>query len=173
MEMSQRFAFEYRLNSVWKAFNFRSIGRFKRSQKFWIFAHFVFQSCTNRFADYTINEITFDKIEEKKSIIIATAKGDEGYFTEQGYSGLFVVLEWCEWDCSQSIEVFSKEFEKRKNSKKNILLLPVESVDGYDVFKDIIKIKCPKGKLGLHIQEITVSQSYYQDNILNRYNEWK
>lgn len=121
----------------------------------------------------TINEITFDKIEEKKSIIIATVKGDEGYFTEQGYSGLFVVLEWCEWDCSQSIEVFSKEFEKRKNSKKNILLLPVESVDGYDVFKDIIKIKCPKGKLGLHIQEITVSQSYYQDNILNRYNEWK
>lgn len=121
----------------------------------------------------TINEITFDKIEEKKSIIIATAKGDEGYFTEQGYSGLFVVLEWCEWDCSQSIEVFSKEFEKRKNSKKNILLLPVESVDGYGVFKDIIKIKCPKGKLGLHIQEITVSQSYYQDNILNRYNEWK
>lgn len=71
------------------------------------------------------------------------------------------------------IEVFSKEFEKRKNSKKNILLLPVESVDRYDVFKDIIKIKCPKGKLGLHIQEITVSQSYYQDNILNRYNEWK
>lgn len=121
----------------------------------------------------TINEITFDKIEEKKSIIIATAEGDEGYFTEQGYSGLFVVLEWCEWDCSQSIEVFSKEFEKRKNSKKNILLLPVESVDGYDVFKDIIKIKCPKGKLGLHIQEITVSQSYYQDNILKRYNEWE
>ncbi len=54
MKLSQRFAFEHRLNSVWKAFNFRSNGRFKRSQKFWIFAHFVFQSCTNCFADYSL-----------------------------------------------------------------------------------------------------------------------
>ena len=78
----------------------------------------ILDFCTFRFTKLyksfcrLYNEITFDKIEEKKSIIIATAKGDEGYFTEQGYSGLFVVLEWCEWDCSQSIEVFSKEFEK-------------------------------------------------------------
>lgn len=53
------------------------------------------------------------------------------------------------------------------------MIRPFEFIHPEDVFKDIIKIKCPKGKLGLHIQEITVSQSYYQDNILNRYNEWK
>ncbi len=121
----------------------------------------------------TINEITFDKIEEKKSIIIATAKGDEGYFTEQGYSGVFVVLEWCEWDCTQSIEAYSGEFEKRRNSKKNIVLLPVENNNGNDVFKDIIRVKCPKGKLGLHIQEIMITNSYYEENVLNRYREWK
>ena len=121
----------------------------------------------------TIDEITFDKIEEKKSVIIATADGKEGYFAEQGYSGVFMVLEWCEWDCTQSIEAFSGEYEKRRNSKKNIVLLPVENNNGNDVFKDIIRIKCPKGKLGLHIQETMITNSYYEENVLNRYREWK
>ena len=121
----------------------------------------------------TINEITFDKIEEKKSVIIATVDGKEGYFAEQGYSGVCVVLEWCEWDCTQSIEAYSRELEKRRNSKKNIVLLPIENNNGNDVFKDIIRVKCPKGKLGLHIQEIMITNSYYEENVLNRYHKWK
>lgn len=115
----------------------------------------------------------FNGIEEKKSVIIATANGKEGYFAEQGYSGVFVVLEWCEWDCTQSIEAFSGEFEKRKNSKKNIVLLPIENHEGGDIFKDIIRVKCPNGKLGLHIQETMITESYYKNNILNRYKEWE
>ena len=50
-----------------------------------------------------------------------------------------MVLEWCEWDCTQSIEAFSGEFEKIRNSKKNIVLLPVENNNGNDVFNDIIR----------------------------------
>ena len=108
-----------------------------------------------------------------KSAVLAKVEGDEGYFIEQGYSGVFVVLEWCEWDCTQSIEAFSEEYEKRKDTKKNIVLLPVEDNNGVDVFKDIIRVECPKGESGLRIKSSTIPWSYYQENILNRYQEWK
>lgn len=118
----------------------------------------------------TINGITLDRF---KSAVLAIVEGDEGYFIEQGYSGMFVVLECCEWDCTQSLEAFSEESEKRKDTKKNIVLLPVEVNNGVDVFKDIIRVECPDGKLGLRVKDITLSWSYYQENILNRYQEWK
>ena len=108
-----------------------------------------------------------------KSAVLAIVEGDEGYFIEQGYSGMFVVLEYCEWDCTQSIEALSEEYEKRKDTKKNIVLLPVEDNNGVDVFKDIIRVECPEGKLGLRVKDKTLSGSYYQENILNRYQEWK
>lgn len=108
-----------------------------------------------------------------KSAVLAKVEGDEGYFIEQGYSGEFIVLEWCEWDCTQSLEAFSEEFEKRRDTKKNIVLLPVENNNGNDVFKDIIRVECPEGKLGLRIMDEALPGSYYQENILNRYCEWK
>ena len=64
-------------------------------------------------------------------------------------------------------------FDLTTDSKKNIVLLPIENNNGNDVFKDIIRVKCPKGKLGLHIQEIMITNSYYEENVLNRYHKWK
>ena len=131
-----------------------------------IYQRFITQQEDSLYRDYYLSHTP-------KSAVLAKVEGDEGYFIEQGYSGMFVVLEYCEWDCTQSIEALSEEYEKRKDTKKNIVLLPVEDNNGVDVFKDIIRVECPEGKLGLRVKDKTLSGSYYQENILNRYQEWK
>ena len=106
------------------------------------------------------------------SVVSGKIEGDEGYLIENGYSGDFFVLEWGDWDSSQSIERFSKIVEESVDKVKDIVLLPYEIIDDEIVYHDIVCIEDCVGKMGLHLQDINISRSYYQ-NILSRYNEWK
>lgn len=120
-----------------------------------------------------INGNTFMRILDKSYLVVGRIEGENGFLVEKGYSGLFVILEWCDWDCTQTTSEYSSEFERQKDKNKSIVLLPVEIVDGNDVFKEIIRLECPPGLLGLRIQEMEVSQPYYQKQILQRYLDWK
>lgn len=120
-----------------------------------------------------MNGNVLTRIPEWKSIVIGRVEGEEGYMAKNGYSGLFVILKWCDWDCKQSIDSFAAEFEKQIVHEKHILLLPLESIDGQDVFKDIIELTDIKTKLGLRLMDHSVSYNYFKRNILARYRNFK
>lgn len=99
---------------------------------------------------------------KQKESILCTTEGDDGYLIKQGFSGCYVILKWCNWDCTQSIEEFKEEFERQKNNEKKLVLLPYEIVNDKDlVFKDIITISCPKDKLGIRLRDVDFSYGFY------------
>ena len=107
------------------------------------------------------------------SVVHGQIEGDEGYLIENGCSGEFFVLELGDWNCSQSIESFSTIVEESVDKAKNIVLLPYEIIDDEIVYHDIVYIEDCEGTIGLRLQDIMISRSYYQNNILSRYNKWK
>ena len=124
--------------------------------------------------ELSLNGVTLSRVPQKHQIVIGRIEGDKGYLVEQGYTGLYVVLEWCDWDCTQTIDDYSKEFEKQKDFNKHIVLLPVGTDEnGNDQFKDIISIDCPSTRLGLRISDSEISELYYQNQIYKRYIDWK
>lgn len=82
-------------------------------------------------------------------------------------------MEWGAWNCSQSIESFSTIVEESVDKAKNVVLLPYEIIDDEIVYHDIVYIEDCEGTIGLRLQDIMISRSYYQNNILSRYNKWK
>lgn len=121
-----------------------------------------------------LNNMSFSKVLPKHQIVIGRIQGDKGFLVEKGYNGLYVILEWCDWNCTQTIDDYSKEFEKQKDFNKHIVLLPVGTDDnGNDQFKDIISLDCPSTPLGLHISDSEISELYYQNQIYKRYIDWK
>lgn len=123
--------------------------------------------------EFEMNGNTFMRIPDKCYLVVGRIEGDKGFLVEKGYSGRFIVLEWCDWNCTQTTDEYSSEFERKKDKDKSIVLLPVEKETGSDVFKEIIHLKCPSGLLGLRIESMEVPQSYYQTQILQRYLDWK
>ena len=111
---------------------------------------------------------------KKKELVLGRTEGDDGYLIKQGFSGCYVILKWCNWDCTLSIDEFHKEFERQKNNEKKLVLLPYEIVDDKDiVFKDIITISCPKEKLGLRLLDANLPYGYYNDEIKSKYDTFR
>ena len=111
---------------------------------------------------------------KQKESILCKTEGNDGYLIKQGFSGSYVILKWCNWDCTQSIDEFKKEFERQKNNEKKLVLLPYEIENDKDiVFKDIITISCPKDKLGLRLMDVNLAYGYYNDAIKSKYDTFR
>lgn len=110
---------------------------------------------------------------QRVSVIGMVEAGTDYYLSNKGYKGLFIVLEWCGWNCRYGLDEFSEEFNKQKDNKKHIMLLPVETNNGKDVFKDIIELDVPEVLLGIRLMDQNVGRLYYKNNILKRYKEYK
>ncbi len=90
------------------------------------------------------------------------------YLYRNGYRGKYYVLEWCNWNCRQTVEEFEKEFEVVKNMPKHIVLLPYSvNSNGEQKFGDIIELYCPSETLGMQLQDT------YAKGIINEYNIWE
>lgn len=125
-------------------------------------------------SELELNNVSFSKVLPKHQIVIGRIQGDKGFLVEKGFTGLYVILEWCDWNCTQTIDDYSKEFDKQKDFNKHIVLLPVGTDEnGNDQFKDIISLDCPSTLLGLHINDSEISELYYQNQIFKRYIDWK
>ncbi|MCD8291718.1 MAG: hypothetical protein LUC91_09505, partial [Prevotella sp.] len=64
-----------------------------------------------------------EKGKEQEFLLRATVEGNEGYFPENGISGAYIVLEWCNWDCTQSFDDFNTKFIKKQQHAKKLTLL--------------------------------------------------
>ena len=83
-----------------------------------------------------------------------------------GLYGEYIVLKWCDWTHKQSIEEFTKEFELKKNSEKEVVLLPLKNNKGTITPGKIIAIKAAPGELlGIRLMDSSVSSRFYNENI--------
>lgn len=107
----------------------------------------------------------------EKICILATVEDKDGYLAQQGLDGSFIVLKWCDWSCSDSIEEYKEELEKQKDNPKELILLPVSSDDdGNDVFGIPFAISAPEGVIGVTLRDLTVQYGYYLTQIESRLN---
>ena len=109
----------------------------------------------------------------KTTAVYGEVTEDEGYLVEQGLSGYFFILQWCDWNCTQSIDAFAETLATVKELPKDIILLPFEIKDDEIVCGDnLIHLKDCEGKLGLRIQGENLPKTFYQENVINRYKEY-
>ena len=117
-----------------------------------------------------IDDMTLNRINDNFDVVVGEITGSEGYFVDLGLTGKFIILDWCDWNCTMDIDAFSKELEKQKDNPKRITLLPV-GVDenGNDIFGTPFTLDCPSEKLGIHITSLNVPSIYYLGTIMSRY----
>lgn len=138
----------------------------------------LINSCTA--LDFTVTEVidnnfkianrAFSHIGDTYSLVFVDIPNPDSYAGKLGLSGNFVVMEWCDWNCMQTISEFKEEFEKQKDNDKRLILLPVSSDEyGRDIFGKPITLECPPGIMGFHLKDITVNVKAYLYNILSSY----
>lgn len=89
-----------------------------------------------------------------------------GKMKDMGLYGEYIVLKWCDWTHKQSIDEFAKEFELKKNSEKEVMLLPIKDNKGTMTLGKIITIKAaPDELLGIRVMDSSVSIHFYNENI--------
>ena len=113
------------------------------------------------------------KMANTKGVILGEINLDDAYLAKMGFSGKYAVLQWCNWSCTQTVDEFSEELAKQKDNEKNLVLLPVSSVNNRDEFGKVIKIHCPKDLLGMKLVDVNVSYDYFKTQILSRYENFK
>lgn len=114
----------------------------------------------------------YNKIYATNIIVIASTDGydgDDGYMTKQGYKGDFVVLKWCDWECTQSLDDFVKALEESRDKPKDVILLPFETEGGKTIYKDIIHLKGVEGILGIRLFDKVIARTLFEEQIIERY----
>ena len=75
-------------------------------------------------------------------------------------------MKGCDWTHKQSIDEFANEFELKKNSEKEVMLLPIKDNKGTMTLGKIITIKAaPDELLGIRLMDSSVSIHFYNENI--------
>lgn len=123
----------------------------------------------------TDSVLVFEDMKLRKAgrhdMILGSVVDETGFLAESGYSGSFIVLKWCDWDCKNGdINSFETEFEKQRSNPKNIILLPIET-DGSSITSigSPVMLDCPARLLGLRIKDTNIADEYFIYNILSRY----
>lgn len=124
-------------------------------------------------AKMVADNFLFNRASDTLEVVLCKTEGDSGFLVENGYSGMYVILEWCDWNCTNGATEYNAEFEKQKDNAKRIVLLPMDIENEDIMYKDIIELDCPKGLLGLRISSIGVGYLDYKREILSRYKDFK
>lgn len=115
----------------------------------------------------------FQKTCSPNAVVYGEITGDKGYLVEQGLTGCFFVLQWNNWNCTQSQYEFEEEFNAVKELPKDIVLLPFKIEDEKILYGDVlIHLKDLKGLLGLHLQSEEIDIWEYQENVIDRYKKY-
>lgn len=106
-------------------------------------------------------------------IVLGRVEGYEGYMPENGYTGLFIVLDWCGWKCIDPFEEYLSVYKAMQEKPKKVALLPVGTgTNGSDIFYDIVHIDTPQTMMGLRLNSIRLPYSYFKEKILKPYEQW-
>lgn len=109
------------------------------------------------------------KLPDTKTVMLGDINMNDAYLAKIGFSGKYAVLQWCNWNCTQTLDEFSEEFAKQKDKEKYIVLLPVSIVNNRDVFGKVVELHCPKDLLGIILKDVNVGYGDFKSQVLSRY----
>lgn len=118
------------------------------------------------------NGNTYRRVQDSQDVLYGEVGNLNGLMREKGYTGSYFILEWCDWNCTNTVNDFSTEFSKQRNNSKHLILLPVEFINNSPVFKDIIETEFPAGQLGFRVMDYNASDEL-RNEITQRYFNWK
>lgn len=132
----------------------------------------VITSLTER--ELRFEGVSFSKQEQTKDCVVGSIYDNDGYLAKQGLSGGFIILKWCDWECTGSIEEFKCEFEKQRYNPKELILLPISTDEnGNDKFGTPVRITAPSAKLGIEIKDISIKYNAYVMKIKTRWDMFR
>ncbi len=93
-----------------------------------------------------------------------------GQMYEAGFRGVYVILEWNDWDAYGSLEEFQDAFMESRGKEKHLVLLPVGDKIGE---KDIIEYTFSDKSLNARIMDSDDGTGENRRITLEKYEEWK
>lgn len=123
--------------------------------------------------EYQIYQYHYDAYLAKDdvNVIYASANGG-GYMEENGYSGDYFILKWCDWDCTQPALGFYSEVTRTREMSKEVIMLPFELKDGEIIFGDLLVLDDVEGLIGVYYDTFHIAESSYEEWLLSRYNDY-
>ena len=107
--------------------------------------------------------------EEKKvagSLILASVELP-GLFIDNGYKGLYAILEWNEWNMYKSVIEFSEAFSISLPNSKHLLIVPITDSG----LGDVIDVTFPQGTLGIRIMDSDYNSLF--NGLVDVYEDYK
>jgi len=90
-----------------------------------------------------------------------------GLFVDNGFEGLYCILEWNEWTLYDSIIKFSEIFNLTISGEKHLLLVPIKD----NVYGNVIDVTFPSGTLGIRIMECDGNSGF--NDLVDIYEDYK
>lgn len=122
-----------------------------------------------RFMNVQASGRNFENLAADKSVVVGNVKDLDGMLAKDGYTGKYIVLRWCDWDYTMSINEFFEEAEKRKDKKKHVVLLPVESSGNQNRYGKVLDLRYPVGLLGITLTSSHVPYKEYVNELKAAY----
>ena len=120
-----------------------------------------------------LDDVAYRIIPQRLPAVIGRVEIPTGYLARRGYSGQFVILEWCDWNCTMTLDEFEIEFNRQKDNPKHLVLISLDTSGGRDEFGNIIEIDTPSEPLGFRIFDSTINQNYHYRTVIVPYTMWK
>lgn len=118
-------------------------------------------------------EAGLEELAANKVVVFGRAEDPEGLFMKDGYKGDYIVLKWCDWNYTMTLDEFTEEFEKKKNEEKDIVLLPVEFWGKPNRYgKKILVLHYPPGMLGIRLMDFQVPYKEYINELKAAYGNY-
>lgn len=100
------------------------------------------------------------------SLILANVE-EPGFFMDNGYEGLYCILEWNEWTMYDSIIKFSEVSSASIPNKKHLLIVPVTDKG----LGKVIDVTFPAGRLGVKVMDSENSAMF--NDLIDIYEDYK
>lgn len=107
--------------------------------------------------------------EKDRQIIILQVEG-YGQMFESGFRGVYVILEFNEWNMTQDLESFTLTLMGSKGKKKHLVLLPVGNKLGEE---EVIEHTFSEDALSARIMDSITPDGENREITLKKYEKWK
>ena len=114
------------------------------------------------------NDLVVELPEKDRQIIILQVEG-YGQMFESGFRGVYVILEFNEWNMTQDLESFTLTLMRSKGKKKHLVLLPF----GNKLGEEVLEHTFSEDALGARIMDYNPLDGDEREITFKKYGEWK
>lgn len=111
-----------------------------------------------------------ENLPEEDRILVQLTVESYGQMFELGFKGVYIILEFNEWNAMQSLDDFIKILQESKGRKKHLVLLPVGNKLGDE---DVVEYTFSEDALSARIMDNLSPEGENRKIALKKYEEWK